>query len=72
MAGPGDRSHCHVYLPALEEPVAVAVQNTEASPVGRAGRFDGRTTRGAHYPERVPVNADATISAAVLAKERLE
>ena len=36
MAYLGDRSHCHVLLPDLEEPVAVAVQNTDASLVGRA------------------------------------
>ena len=35
MAYLGDRSHCHVHLPDREEPVAVAVQNTDASRVGR-------------------------------------
>ena len=36
MAYLGDRSHCHVSLPELEEPVAVAVQNTDTSLVDRA------------------------------------
>ena len=36
MAYLGDRSHCHVSLPEREEPVAVAVQNTDASRVGHA------------------------------------
>jgi spermidine/putrescine ABC transporter ATP-binding subunit len=36
MAYLGDRSHCHVNLPGREEPVAVAVQNTDASLVHRA------------------------------------
>lgn len=35
MAYLGDRSHCHVCLPEREEPVAVAVQNTDASLVDR-------------------------------------
>jgi spermidine/putrescine ABC transporter ATP-binding subunit len=36
MAYLGDRSHCHVNLPGQVEPVAVAVQNTDASLVNRA------------------------------------
>ena len=36
MAYLGDRSHCHVRLPELKQPVAVAVQNTDASLVDRA------------------------------------
>ncbi len=36
MAYLGDRSHCHVRLPELDEPVAIAVQNRDASLVERA------------------------------------
>ena len=70
MACPGDRSHCHVCLPELEEPVAVAVQNTEASPVGRAEQMSGpapeqlvtRTwSRPFERPETIPGSADIVI-----------
>ena len=70
MACSGDRNHCHLCLPELEDPPGVAVQKTEASPAGRAERMSDpapgqlvtRTwSRPFERPETIPRSADIVI-----------